>query len=151
MSKVQAAGVFLVRKDGKLLVCHPTNHAPNVYSIPKGKIENDETKFEAALRETEEETNINLNKLNGFNVYELESVTYKHGKKTLHPFLFLENNDSVIDWETIEIKCNSNVPESRGGFPEMDGYLFVTLKEAETLLHDTQVLCLDTIRKIINK
>jgi ADP-ribose pyrophosphatase YjhB (NUDIX family) len=149
--KVQAAGVFLIRKDGKLLVCHPTNHAPNVYSIPKGKIENDETKIEAALRETEEETNINLNNLNGFNIYELESVNYKHGKKILHPFLFLENNDSVIDWETIDIKCNSNVPESRGGFPEMDSYLFVTLKEAETLLHDTQVLCLDTIRKIIKK
>ena len=38
----------------------------------------------------------------------------------------------------------------RGQFPEMDGYKWVTLDEARTLLHDTQVKCLDIIENLIN-
>ena len=40
--KVHAAGIFLMRKDFNILICHQTNHAPNVWSIPKGKIEEGE-------------------------------------------------------------------------------------------------------------
>ena len=58
--KVIAAGVFLVREDGNILICHPTNHAPDFWSIPKGLVDDGEELLAAAIRETFEETNINL-------------------------------------------------------------------------------------------
>ena len=51
MSKTIAAGVFLVRKNGTVLVCHPTNHSPEFWSIPKGKLDEGETPLAAAIRE----------------------------------------------------------------------------------------------------
>ena len=60
MGKTLAGGMFIVREDHRILIGHPTNHAPNVWSIPKGKIETGETSLEGAIRETLEETNIDL-------------------------------------------------------------------------------------------
>jgi putative (di)nucleoside polyphosphate hydrolase len=151
MGKTIASGLFIVRKDNKLLICHPTNHPKNFYSIPKGKVEDGEIFLEAAFRETYEETNLDLNGSTDFTIYPLSSVNYKHKKKTLYPFLVLENKKSNFDWDSVELKCNSNVPEDRGGFPEMDGYKWVTLDEAEDLLHYTQVKCLPKIKEIISE
>jgi len=151
MGKITAAGVFIVRIDGKLLICHPTNHAENFFSIPKGKVENGETFVEAAFRETYEETNLNLRGNDNFHTFGLGKVNYSHKKKVLIPFICIEKEDSTFDWDSIEIKCNSNVPKDRGGFPEMDGYRWVTTEEAKDLLHPTQVACLDKLNKIINE
>lgn len=150
MAKTIAAGIFIVRKDKKLLICHPTNHAKDFWSIPKGKVEVGETMLEGALRETYEETNLFLNHSEFFDIHILEPINYNHKKKILHPFLFHEMKNSPLFWPHIEIKCNSNVPEERGGFPEMDDYKWVTISEARKLLHETQVACLDTIEKLIH-
>ena len=72
--KVIAAGIFIMRNDGKLLICHPTHHPEDIWSIPKGKVEEGETKLEAALRETEEETNLWLGSNDNFVVYDLERL-----------------------------------------------------------------------------
>lgn len=149
MAREHASGIFILRKDKKLLICHPTNHAVDFFSIPKGKVEVGETMIEAAIRETFEETNIDLSRTNDFYITKLESVGYRSGKKTLHPFLFKERENSSFDWENTEIKCNSNVPIERGGFPEMDSYLWTTIDEAKKLLHETQVKCLDIIESIL--
>ena len=149
MGKTIASGLFIVRKDKKVLVCHPTNHPPNFYSIPKGKVEDDEIFLEAAIRETYEETNLDLSNTTDFTIYPLKAVNYKHKKKILYPFLYLENKKSSFDWVGVELKCNSNVPEDRGGFPEMDGYKWVTLDEASKVLHDTQVACIEKIKEIM--
>jgi 8-oxo-dGTP pyrophosphatase MutT (NUDIX family) len=151
MGKTIAAGIFVVRKDGKLLVCHPTNHASDFWSIPKGKADDGESMMDCALRETLEETNLDLKDAPFFSVHELASVNYGHGKKMIFPFLYWETLNSDRDWETTEIKCNSNVPEERGGFPEMDEYKWVSLEEARSILHATQVACLDKIKEITNK
>ena len=149
MAKTIAAGLFIVRKDKKLLVAHPTNHKPNFWSIPKGKVEENETFLEGALRETYEETNLNLVDTNKFDIYPMQSVNYSHKKKILYPFLYVEKPTAKIDWDNIELKCNSNVPDDRGGFPEMDDYKWVELEEARELLHETQVVCIDKILDIL--
>ena len=33
MAKTIASGLFIVRKDKKVLICHPTNHPKDFYSI----------------------------------------------------------------------------------------------------------------------
>lgn len=151
MGKIIAGGIFIVKKDGSLLICHPTNHKADFWSIPKGKVEEGETTYEAALRETFEETNIDFNKIISMNysVHALEPVNYGHKKKIIHPFVHLETINSDLSWDTIEIKCNSNVPEERGGFPEMDEYKWVSIEEARVLLHETQAACLDKIIELI--
>ena len=147
MAKTIAAGIFLVRKDGTLLVCHPTNHDPNFWSIPKGKVEEGEYYIDAAIRETFEETNISL--MFAKNIRHLQPVNYSHKKKILYPFVLFEAENMGLVWDTFDIKCNSNVPEDRGGFPEMDAYKWVSLEEAKEMLHNTQVACIDDIEKLM--
>lgn len=149
MAKVIASGLFIVRKDNKLLIAHPTNHKADFWSIPKGKVEDNETYLEGALRETYEETNLDLSNTSSFDIHTLSAMNYSHKKKIIYPFLFLEKNNSDFDWDGVELKCNSNVPEDRGGFPEMDDFKWVTLDEARGLLHATQVACIDKILEII--
>lgn len=149
MAKTIAAGIFLVNKYNQVLVCHPTNHKPDFWSIPKGKVEDGEALIDAALRETFEETNIDLSSCRGIKV--LEPVTYTHKKKVLNPFLAWEPLNQEVDWNAFELKCNSHVPEDRGGFPEMDDYKWVSLDEAKTILHNTQVACIDVIKKYIDE
>ena len=148
MSKVLAAGIFIIRDDKKLLVCHPTNHAIDFWSIPKGKLEVGETPLEAAIRETYEETNIDLN--NYSLIANLDMVNYGHKKKALYPFICYEPCNEGIDFNSFDIKCNSNVPIERGGFPEMDDYRWVSITEAKNMLHITQVACLDLVQSFID-
>lgn len=145
---VHAAGLFLVRKDNKILVGHPTNHRQSFWSIPKGRLDENETPLEAAIRETLEESNVDVSswKL----IHNLPAIKYKRMKKTLHPFVLFESQNP-IDFNTFELKCNSFVPESQGGFPEMDDFKWVTIDEARECLHESQRTCLDKIQEIIDR
>jgi predicted NUDIX family NTP pyrophosphohydrolase len=62
-----------------------------------------------------------------------------------------ENDCEYLDLSLITTQCNSNVPEERGGFPEMDDYKWVTLDEAATMLHETQTACLPEIKRLFNE
>ena len=150
MTKVTAAGVFLVNKSNKLLICHPTRDPLNVWSIPKGKVESLETFVDACVRETFEETNIDLSDYKDKMIM-LDSVNYSHKKKMLIPFVLFENDCDYLDLSIVKIQCNSNVPDERGGFPEMDDYKWVSIDEARVLLHETQVACLDKVRDLYIK
>jgi 8-oxo-dGTP pyrophosphatase MutT (NUDIX family) len=147
MAKTRAAGIFLVNKNKEVLICHPTNHPQTLWSIPKGKIEPEEHPLHAAIRETYEETNVNLS--SATSLIQLEEVTYRHKKKSLQPYLVLEERNPSINFDSFELKCNSNVPEEQGGFPEMDDYKWVSMSEAKVLLHYLQAGCLDSIQKYL--
>jgi ADP-ribose pyrophosphatase YjhB (NUDIX family) len=150
MSKITAAGVFLINKSNKLLICHPTQHPSNVWSIPKGKVEALETFANACIRETFEETNIDISDYKDKMIM-LDSVNYSHRKKMLIPFVLFETECEYLDLSLITIQCNSNVPEERGGFPEMDEYKWVTVDDARLLLHETQVACLDKVKQLFSR
>ncbi len=146
MGKVIASGIFILNKEKEILICHPTNHPWDVWSIPKGKVEEGEDHIEAAVRETFEETNVDLKNATLF--HQLGKQVYNHKKKEIHPFLFLEEENPKIDLSSIELKCNSNVPENRGGFPEMDKFQWADIDTAKTYLHPTQVAALEEIEKL---
>jgi ADP-ribose pyrophosphatase YjhB (NUDIX family) len=149
MAKTIAAGIFIVNKEKQVLICHPTKHPSNVWSIPKGKIEIGEEVLDAAIRETLEETNVDLSEGDSF--IPLETQTYSHKKKLLKAFLFLETENPKVDFESFQLKCNSNTPKSTGGFPEMDDYAWVDIEIARDLLHPTQVASFDRIEEILEK
>jgi 8-oxo-dGTP pyrophosphatase MutT (NUDIX family) len=148
MPRVVAAGMFLVNKDNKILVGHPTHHKPEFWSIPKGKVDEGETLLEAAIRETYEESNVSL-EFNEQQFTQLHKRIYNHKKKEITSFVRVEMEDE--NWGEWEVKCNSNVPEERGGFPEMDDYKWVSVEEARNILHNTQVASLDEVKIVINK
>ena len=145
---VHAAGLFLIRNDNRFLVGHPTNHRPNFWGIPKGRLDENENPLEAAIRETFEETNFDAS--NWRVIHTLPPVKYKKSKKTLHPFVLFEVQNP-IDFNEFELKCNSFVPDSQGAFPEMDDFRYITIEEAHECLHESQVACLDEIKKLIDK
>jgi hypothetical protein len=66
-------------------------------------------------------------------------------------FLFLETENPKIDLSVFKLKCNSNVPEDRGGFPEMDAYEWADIETAKKYLHPTQVAALEEIQNLINE
>jgi 8-oxo-dGTP pyrophosphatase MutT (NUDIX family) len=148
-----AAGIFLVRKDGKILIGHPSGHDKNFYSIPKGKMDGDETPWQGAMRETYEETNIDLKPVELDKIYELKMVKYKHGRKCIHPFVIFEAENN-LDFNSFEIKCNAIIPEDaswNAGKPEFDRFAWESIDSCKKLLHDTQVDCLDTVQKLYDK
>jgi ADP-ribose pyrophosphatase YjhB (NUDIX family) len=52
---------FVIIQDNKILLAHPTGSKWfGTYSIPKGKVEENETILEAAIRETKEELGIEV-------------------------------------------------------------------------------------------
>ncbi len=144
MGIVITAGIMIVRKDHKILICHPTNHDPNFWSISKGKVDDGESLWETAIRETYEETNIMIP--NDVKKYKQDRVTFKHKKKAIHIYIVREDeNDFNID--DFDIKCNSNVEPEIGGFPEMDDFKWVTISEARRLVHYSQLPSLDVVEE----
>lgn len=93
------SGIIVKNKD-KVLLCKrsPDESMPNVWSIPSGMIENEETPIQAALREFNEETSIVLPeklKLTGFiNKYDKDKVT-KRG--LIYVFLHETNKNIIPD------------------------------------------------------
>ena len=155
----KSAGIFIINKEGKILIGHPTNHPENIWSIPKGGIDEGESVLDAALRECWEETNVDLRNKGPLIYQELEPQPYdttKDGKpkppnKILYTVVFRESmNQKYVDSTKFEFKCNSHVPETASwnpGVPEMDDFKWVTLNEAKDLLHYSQVRCFDSIKK----
>lgn len=150
MGIVTTAGIFFLNNEYMLLVGHPTGH--DFWSIPKGKLDEGETEYEAALRETWEEVNVELGEVTAY--FDLPHVRYRHGKKRLKPFVVFEDENRKIDSSTFELKCNSIVgPHSTWnvGLPEMDDFKWVTIDEAKSILHYAQVECLEIIEELINE
>jgi ADP-ribose pyrophosphatase YjhB (NUDIX family) len=152
MSKTKTCGLYIVNKDNKILICHPTFHSWDLWSIPKGKVEEGESYLEAAIRETEEETNINFNLAIGkIKFHDLGHTTYKSKRKILVGFAVLEKEfgpNMPFKLANIDIKCNSIVDGK--DFLENDSFKWVTIEEAKELLHESQVPNLEKIKKLIN-
>lgn len=144
-----SCGVYLFNSDNKLLLEHPTGHKPNIWTIPKGRMDEGETDyFEVAKRELLEETNVNLNNLNIVRKEEFDLIRYRQTNKYLKGF-FVRVDSDLSD---IELGCESMV--YRNGvpsFPEVDGYKWVTIEEARVVLNEFQMANLDKCSDMINE
>jgi 8-oxo-dGTP pyrophosphatase MutT (NUDIX family) len=138
----RAAGIFIIRKDDRLLICHPTGN-DNFWTVPKGTVEEGESNAAAAVRETKEEAGLDIPI---DNLVELDPSKYKSGKKTIYPFTFRESNRNDLSLDTAEMSCMSKIDKGvdTGKF-EIDDYKWVTFDEAQSLLHEAQSRCLQAI------
>ena len=129
------SGIFLISRDLKVLIGHPTNHPIDFWSIPKGEFEHPENPFSAALRELNEETNIMI--LPPVKYHEMVPRIYKSGKKTLYSFCILEK-ENKIDFSRFNIKCNSYFMYHGKEFPEFDKIEWIEIEKAINLIHESQ-------------
>jgi len=132
MSKIIATRVILydTEKDAVLAV-HPTGRkwknkeggiATGVWNIPGGEVDEGESKEESAIREIQEECNIDLDKskLKYLGFYDYTA------NKDLHFFFYPEKN---ID--TSKMKCESYFENEEGKMlPEVNGYSLFNLEES---------------------
>lgn len=141
-------GFIIYHKTSKsILFGHVTNNEE--WSIPKGKQEKDETIMQAALRETQEESNISPDFIKNCTVYHLTPQKYKHGKKRLNAFL------AICDEKPSDIYCPSTFEDSYGNeLPELDMHKWFSIEDIKNKIypiHYTQYNSIEEAIKIINK
>lgn len=145
---IDTAGMFILNNKRELLIAHPTKHPIDFWSIPKGKMDADDcSPLAAAFRETWEEVNFDFRLFGNINLIKLPPIVFKNKRKRLYPFLVMAEANPEIDFDAVELKCNSDVPIETYGHvvPEMDDFKWVTLEEAKTLVHASQVECIEII------
>lgn len=131
---------FLIQSKDKILLCHPSNLRVGInkgdqgWGLPKGKTDKDESKLDCAIRETREETSINLDaEETGFfisfdPVYTTGYVTTFQGEqitKEVHIFYAFDPKGVLQD---SPLSCPSLVEGTQ--IPEMDDFRWVTKEEA---------------------
>lgn len=141
---IHTCGIFLISSDNLILIGHPTN-STGKWSIPKGELDEGESKLKCAVREFQEETGILISK---HSLISLDEVNYLSGKKKLVPFYFKAYCKST-DFRAVCHSMVTSVP-NKDPFPEIDEFRWVTFDIAKEMLHETQVKCLDLIYSNIN-
>jgi 8-oxo-dGTP diphosphatase len=122
-AQVQAAGGVVVRADGRIAVIHRPRY--DDWSLPKGKLEADESFETGALREVEEETGIR-----GRIVEELSSTRYLDRK----------GRDKIVRWYRMDL---DGEPLAFAPNDEVDELRWLTPGEARGLLsyeHDRSLV-----------
>lgn len=114
-------GIFLQRKDKKVLFIHPTLSPEGFISIPKGIYEDkDENYFNAAKRELLEETGVDLDQYEG-QAIEVEGFFQYHTRnKALKAFIY--KTDHQIDQE---LQCQSYFVDNDQQYIEADAFYWI--------------------------
>lgn len=137
----KGAGFFIFDTDGRLLLTHPAGDASgtNIWSIPKGKIEEtDASELEAAYREVKEETSLDLKNMSG-DVNKIGESTYKNHAGTVKACVFFSFVSKEKIYGNYKVVCSSLY----NGKPENDENRWVTPAEAKDMLADYQFRALE--------
>lgn len=144
-------GAYIVDSLSKILIGHPTNHPMDLWSIPKGLFDFGETDSKkAAIRETWEETKLDLNLFENKTDYlDLGQYNYEHKKKKLHAHLF--HIDLPLSEMDLNICCESTFvcPKTNRDLPECDIVKWETFEFAAINLHYSQREFLEKIQNLL--
>lgn len=126
----KSAGVIIILNNSKMLLAHPTNARwMGTFSFPKGGIEKDEKKINAAIRELAEETSIIVTKNQITNKEEPIVVNYIDKKGNTYKRLYLY---TVYINDISEIGLESEIiPNEMLQIEELDWAGFLTKQEAK--------------------
>lgn len=112
-SRRLSCGILILTEQRELLLCHVTEQ--DHWDLPKGGMHADESPLQAALRETREETGLDLA---ADALLELGRFDYRP-KKDLYLFATL-----MPRFDVARLSCESHFSQAATGkrLPEMDGY-----------------------------
>lgn len=120
----QSAGTIIVNEKGEILMGHVTNTTmPEIWDLPKGMVEPNESPIDAAIRECQEEFGISLEKQA---LTEIGNCKY-NSQKNVWLFITLVEKEKV---DLTTLKCDSMFMDSTGKeFPEIDAYRWVKFSD----------------------
>lgn len=138
------SGIFIFNNKNELLICHPTGHQMSLWSIPKGQVNVNEELIDAAIRETMEESNIDLSDKKKDLIYIGEQKYASKTAKIIHGFVYKFEEEINFD-----LKCTSIITGNYNfGKPENDIVKFESIEKALELLHESQSKLLKRYLKI---
>ena len=134
MKTKKSAGLAIIY-DNKILLAHTTSRGwYGSYGIPKGGIDDGESKLDAAIRETSEEVGINIpKKLIDPTEYTLTVSTKKYGHKIVYYYIV-----KIDDLSQIGLK-DLRVPKKQLQIEEVDWAGFLDYKEAMKRVMKSQI------------
>ena len=155
MAKRQSAGLLMYRKREELLevfIAHPggprfADRDEGVWSIPKGEFEPNETPFETAVREFQEETGLKVPSTEFFN---LDSIQQKGGK-IVHAWGFDGQDISAKEITSNRIKIEW--PKRSGKrieIPEIDRAQYFPTAVARKKLKQRQIPFIDRLEQLLD-
>lgn len=120
----QSAGTIIVNEKCEILMGHVTNSTPEIWDLPKGMVEENESAITAAIRECQEEFGYTLDKNS---LEEIGNCKYNNQKNIWLFITFVEK--SSIDLS--QLKCGSTFLDSSGKIetPEVDSYRWVKFSD----------------------
>lgn len=119
--KTISCGVIILYRN-KILACKPYGKFDGRHDIPKGQVDEGESYIECAIRETREETGLELKESDL-----VELGHYKYMKdKDLHLF-----KCELSKLEINDLKCTSYFELNNTKLPEIDGYYLIPINESE--------------------
>jgi predicted NUDIX family NTP pyrophosphohydrolase len=149
MAKIKSAGLLMFWEDEeelKIFLVHPGGPywtKKDLWGIPKGLVEENESLFEAAKREFEEETSI----IPEEPYYDLGETSSK--VKSIHTWAFLKSFDGEITSNLFEMEWPPKSGEIQE-FPENDKGRWFTLTEAKKFIFTSQIKILENFEAKFN-
>jgi 8-oxo-dGTP pyrophosphatase MutT (NUDIX family) len=107
-------------------------------------MEEGEDVYGVCIREMQEETGIDIKKINVISKHQLVSRKYQKQEKILESFLVVTDTDFSTH------KYTSNLVDGKD-FPEIDKWKWVTLEEAVGMIHQSQAENLPLIPPLLLK
>ena len=138
-----SAGTCIIFKN-KILFCHPTGASwISTFSPAKGGIDDDETKLDAAIRETKEEIGIVITPEMISNIDRPIEIIYLNKKKVTHKIVYLY----VVKIKSLsEIGLTSEiVPQEQLQIAEVDYAKFYSKDECKKIIFHRFLPLLDLI------
>ena len=149
-----ACGILAyVKSPFKVLLAHPggpyhTHQNFGGWSIPKGVLDGDESKWNCAKREFKEETNLNLTVTNKEDAVDLGSIVQKGGK-IVRAWAVEMPDDSIKNFKSNNFKTWHFGKEVE--YPEIDKVEYFNLKNAIRYIRHEQIPFLDILVKYLYK
>lgn len=138
--QIYSAGCLIVDKNGMMLLGHPTNHHKDSWTIPKGQINKGESEMDAAIRETKEETGIDVVKLydegKAYAPHYFNEGNYKIRKRIIKNLtIYLVKLKGSFQEMDLKPYCESMVDSK---FPELDEFKWVNIAKYKKYLVKSQ-------------
>jgi 8-oxo-dGTP pyrophosphatase MutT (NUDIX family) len=132
-----SAGVIILNSKNQILGCRAYGKNGQ-FDIPKGKLNEGETTYEAVIRETMEETGLDISNL------ELEEIGFMPYNKEKNLHLYKCHHD-IEDLSILS--CTSYFLISEREYPEMDGYEWIDLENIDAKFYKSLA---PVLKKVLN-